>query len=97
MDRFVPLSTLEYFTQGNTMMGSVTPEHLTADPLAKVFNYRVFAQDDALCAAYYIDNLCFELTDQNAVVYASFPLCEDGIDQAAEWLHKAYLTYEKTA
>ena len=97
MDRFVPLSTPEYFTQGNTMTGSVTPEHLTANPLAKVFNYRVWMQDDALSAAYFIDNRCFALTDQNAVVAASFPMSEEGIDQAAEWLRAAYEAYEQTA
>ena len=97
MDRFVPLSTIEYFTQGNTMIGSVTPEHLTANPLAKIFQYRVFQEDDALTALYYIDNVCFDLTDQSAVVRASFPLNEGGIDEAAEWLHQAYNAYEQTA
>ena len=48
MNRLIPLSTIEYFTQGNTMIGSVTPEELVADPLAKLFHYRAFADGDKL-------------------------------------------------
>lgn len=44
MERLIPLSTLEYFTQKNKMLGSVTPEDLVADPLARVFNYRVYVR-----------------------------------------------------
>lgn len=96
MDRFVPLSTPEYFTQGNTMMGSVTPEDLVANPLAKVFNYRVWFEDGKLTAEYFIDNRCYDLTDRDKIVQETFAMSEEGIDEAAEWLHKAYDAYEPT-
>ena len=96
MDRFVPLSTPEYFTQGNTMMGSVTPEDLVGNPLAKGFNYRVWMEDGALVAEYFIDNRCYDLTDRDKIVRGTFPMDESGIDQAAAWLGEAYRAYEPT-
>ena len=95
-ERFVPLSTVEYFTQGNTMMGTVTPEDLIANPLAKVFNYRVGEQDGALVAEVFIDNRCYDLTDRDKIVRAAFDMSEQGIDDAAEWLHEIYQAYEPT-
>ena len=92
-ERFVPLSSVEYFAQGNTMMGSLTPESLVADPLAKVFNYRVGVQDGALTAEAFIDNRCYELTDREGIVRADFALSEQGIDEAAAWLQSVYLPY----
>ena len=96
MDRFVPLSTPEYFTQGNTMMGSVTPEDLVGDPLAKIFNYRVWSEDGALVAEVFIDNRCYDLTDRDKIVRGTFEMSEKGIDDAAAWLHEQYLAYEQT-
>ena len=92
-ERFVPLSTVEFFTQGNTMMGSVTPECFVADPLAKVFNYRAWAQDDALVAEVFIDNRCYELTDHDKIIRAEFAVSEQGIDDAAAWLQDVYSSY----
>lgn len=96
MTRMIPLSTIEYFTQGNTMMGSVTPEELVADPLALLFHYRVFADEDKLTALYFIDNRCFDLTDKAKVVQNDFELSPDGIDAAASWLEARYREYERT-
>lgn len=90
MERMIPLSTIEYFTQGNTMLGSVTPEDLVADPLAVVFHYRAFAADSRLRALYFTDNRCFDLTDKAKVVQSDFELSEDGIDAAAAWLEARY-------
>ena len=96
MERMIPLSTIEYFTQGNTMIGSVTPEELVADPLAKLFNYRVFADGEKLAALYFVDNRCFDLTDKAKVVRNDFELSPDGIDAAAAWLEARYREYERT-
>ena len=95
-ERFVPLSTVEYFTQGNTMMGSVTPEDFVANPLAKIFNYRVWEQDGELVAEVFIDNRCYDLTDRDKIVRAVFEMSEQGIDDAAAWLHDVYRAYEPT-
>ena len=97
MERLIPLSTIEYFTQGNTMIGSVTPEELVAEPLAKLFHYRVFADDGSLTALYFIDNRCFDLTDKEKLVQRSFDLSPDGIDAAAAWLEAEYRAYERGA
>ena len=95
MERLIPLSTIEYFTQGNTMLGSVTPEDLVADPLAIVFNYRAFAADGKLRALYYTDNRCYDLTDKAKVVQNDFELSEAGIDAAAAWLEARYYEYAR--
>ena len=95
MNRLIPLSTIEYFTQGNTMLGSVTPEALVADPLAMLFHYRVFADDGKLTALYFIDNRCFDLTDKAKVVRNDFELSPDGIDAAASWLEARYHEYAR--
>lgn len=92
--RLIPLSTIEFFTQGNTMIGSVTPEDLVADPLAMLFHYRVFADGDKLTALYFVDNRCFDLTDKAKVVQNGFELSPDGIDAAAAWLEARYREYE---
>ena len=92
-ERFVPLSTVEFFTQGNTVMGSVTPEQFVANPLAKVFNYRAWAQDGALVTEAFIDNRCYELTDRDKIVRAEFDVSEQGIDDAAAWLQDVYRAY----
>ena len=97
MDRFVPLSTPEYFTQGNTMMGSVTPEDRVADPLAKIFHYRAHYDGEHLETEYFIDNRCYDLTDRDAIVRETFEMSEQGIDDAAAWLHEAYIRYEQSA
>ena len=86
MKREIPLSTIEFFTQGNVMIGSVTPDEMVADPLAMLFHYRVFAEDGKLTALYFIDNRCFDLTDKAKVVRNDFELSSDGIDAAAAWL-----------
>ena len=78
------------------MMGSVTPEDLVANPLAKIFNYRVWAEDGALTAEYFIDNRCYDLTDRDKIVRGTFEMSEKGIDDAAEWLRSAYDAYEPT-
>ncbi len=96
MNRLIPLSTIEYFTQGNTMIGSVTPEELVADPLALLFHYRVFADADKLTALYFIDNRCFDLTDKAKVEQSDFELSPDGIDAAAAWLEARYAAYART-
>lgn len=96
MARMIPLSTIEYFTQGNTMLGSVTPEDLVAQPLAKLFHYRVFAADGRLTALYFIDNRCYDLTDKAKAVQNDFELSEDGIDAAAAWLEAQYRVWERT-
>lgn len=95
MERMIPLSTIEYFTQGNTMLGSVTPEDLVAQPLAKLFHYRVFAADGKLIALYFIDNRCYDLTDKAKVVQNEFELNPDGIDAAAAWLEAQYRLWER--
>lgn len=95
MNRLIPLSTIEYFTQGNTMIGSVTPEELVADPLAKLFHYRAFADGDKLTALYFVDDRCFDLTDKAKVVQNDFELSPDGIDAAAAWLEARYREYER--
>ena len=96
MKRLIPLSTIEFFTQGNTMIGSVTPDELVADPLAKLFHYRAFADGDNLAALYFIDNRCFDLTDKEKVVRNDFELSPDGIDAASSWLEARYHEYERT-
>ncbi len=96
MNRLIPLSTIEYFTQGNVMLGSVTPDELVADPLAKLFHYRAFADGEKLTALYFIDNVCFDLTDKAKVVQNDFELSPDGIDAAAAWLEARYREYERT-
>ena len=96
MKREIPLSTIEFFTQGNTMIGSVTPEALVADPLAKLFHYRAFADGDKLTALYFIDNRCFDLTDKEKVVRNDFELSPDGIDAASAWLEARYREYERS-
>ena len=96
MNRLIPLSTIEYFTQGNTMIGSVTPDELVADALAKLFHYRVFADGEKLAALYFIDNVCFDLTDKAKAVRNDFELSPDGIDAAAAWLEARYRAYERT-
>ena len=93
MNRLIPLSTIEYFTQGNTMLGSVTPDELVAEPLAKLFHYRVFADGDKLAALYFIDNVCFDLTDKEKVVRNDFELSPAGIDAAAAWLEARYRAF----
>lgn len=96
MERLVPLSTLEYFTQDNMMLGSLTPEDLIADPLAPVFSYRVYAKEDVLHAEYFIDNKCFDLTDKEKVRHNTFAVSVEGIDEAAAWLENEYYKYERT-
>jgi hypothetical protein len=96
MKRLIPLSTIEYFTQGNTMIGSVTPEELVADPLAELFHYRVFADGEKLTALYFIDNRCYDLTDKSKVAQNDFELSPDGIDAAAAWLEAQYHAYART-
>lgn len=96
MSRLIPLSTIEFFTQGNTVMGSVTPEALVADPLAELFHYRAFADGDKLTALYFIDNRCFDLTDKAKVVRNDFELSPDGIDAAAAWLEARYRVFERS-
>lgn len=93
MQRLIPLSTIEYFTQGNTMIGSVTPAERIADPLAMLFHYRAFADDGKLAALYFVDNRCYELTDKAKVVRNDFELSPDGIDAAAAWLEAQYHAY----
>lgn len=95
MKRLIPLSTIEYFTQGNTMIGSLTPDELIADPTAKLFRYRAFADDGKLTALYFIDNRCYELTDKAKVVQNDFELSPDGIDAAAAWLEARYRDFER--
>ncbi len=95
MERLIPLSTIEFFTQGNTMIGSVTPDELVADPLAKLFHYRAFADGDKLTALYFVDNRCFDLTDKEKVVQNDFALSPDGIDAAAAWLEARCHEYER--
>ena len=95
MERMIPLSTIEYFTQGNTMMGSVTPEDLVGDPLAYLFHYRAFADEGKLVALYFVDNRCFDLTDPEKVVRNDFELSADGIEAASAWLEARYHAYER--
>ena len=95
MERLVPLSTPEYFTQKNTMLGSLTPEEYIAQPMAKIFNYRVWAQGDQLIAEYFIDNKCYDLTDKDKVQSHSFVMTQQGIDEAASWLEAQYRLYER--
>lgn len=95
MERLVPLSTIEYFTQKNKMLGSLTPEDYIAQPMAMIFNYRVYAEQERLVAAYFIDNKCYDLTDKDKVVRAEFDLTAEGIDRAAAWLESEYRIYER--
>lgn len=95
MERLVPLSTIEYFTQKNMMLGSLTPESYIAQPLAMIFNYRAYAKDERLVAEYFIDNKCYDLTDKDKVCAKDFDLTVEGIDQAAAWLEAEYRIYER--
>ena len=95
MERLIPLSTIEYFTQGNAMSGSVTPEESVADPLAIVFCYRAFAEDGVLRALYFTDNRCYDLTDKAKVVQNDFELSEAGIDAASAWLEARYREFAR--
>jgi len=96
MNRLIPLSTIEYFTQGNTMVGSVTPEELVADPLAKLFHYRAFADGEKLTALYFVDNVCYDLTDKEKTVQNDFELSPDGIEAASAWLEARYHEYARS-
>ena len=77
------------------MLGSVTPDDLIGDPLAPVFNYRVFIRDDALTAEYFIDNKCYDLTDKSKIRQSTFAVSAEGIDEAAAWLEAEYHKYER--
>lgn len=96
MNRLIPLSTIEYFTQGNAMIGSVTPDEMVADPLAMLFHYRAFADGDKLTALYFIDNRCYDLTDKAKAVQNDFELSPDGIEAACAWLEARYRDYERS-
>lgn len=95
MERLIPLSTLEYFTQKNMMLGSVTPEDYVAKPLAPIFNYRVYAKEEQLIAEYFVDNKCYDLTDKEKVRSNTFEVSVEGIDAAAKWLEAEYRVYER--
>ena len=96
MERLIPLSTLEYFTQKNMMLGSVTPDFFLAKPLAPIFNYRVYVKDERLVAEYFVDNKCYDLTDKEKVRSNDFEVSVQGIDDAATWLEAEYREYERT-
>lgn len=95
-DRQIKLPKLAFFEQKNMTTGSCTPEDLIARPLEPIFNYRAMAQDGALAAEYYIDNKCYELTDPDDIHRNAFPLSDDGIRAAEQWLESEYAAYDKT-
>ena len=95
MDKHAVLPKLEFFTQKNMTTGSLTPEDLIGRPLEPIFNYRVWAQDGRLAAAYYIDSRCYELTDKDKICRGDFDLSPEGIRAAEQWLDAEYVKYEK--
>ncbi len=98
MQNKIELSTLSYFTQGNAMLGSCTPEDAVGELLAKVFNYRVSYNKEEKCleALYFIDNKCYDLTDKEKVVKRSFESSDEGIESASKWLLDEYNKYLRT-
>lgn len=98
----ISLPELAYFTQKNTMIGSCTPEDFIGNPLAPVFNYRVyFAKGDdtgtaSIEAIYFIDCKCYELTDKEKVIKKCFEASEEGIFEASKWLEDEYNNYLRT-
>ncbi len=104
MEKKIELSILPYFTQGNTMIGSCTPDDYVGELLAKIFNYRVSyvktkdeeKSEEYLEALYFIDNKCYELTDKSKVVSEKFEPSDEGIEAASKWLLNEYNKYLRT-
>lgn len=98
MSAEISLSPLPFFTQGNTMIGSCTPEDFVGELLAKIFNYRVFynKEEKVIEALYFVDNKCYELTDKEKVVTNKFESSDEGLEAASKWLLDEYNKYLRT-
>ena len=104
MDNKISLYNLSYFEQGNTMMGSCTPQELGGVLLAKIFNYRVSyvkkkneeGEQAYIEALYFVDNKCFDLTEKENVVTKTFDPSDEGIEAASKWLLEEYNKYART-
>ncbi len=106
----IPLYKLPYFSQGNTMIGSCTPEDAIGDVFADIFNYRVsYGKEEIkneageatenrvfIRALYFIDSKCYELTDKSKVVTKDFEPSDEGIEEASKWLLNEYNKYLRT-
>lgn len=71
------IPAFSYFEQNNPFAGS-----LRAD-----FRFRVARQEDALSAAVWHRDICFEMADDK--VEQRFPLTEEGLQSAVEWISAA--------
>lgn len=71
------IPAFSYFEQNNPYTGS-----LRAD-----FRFRVAQKDDMLSAAVWHQDICFEMADDK--VEQSFPLTEEGLQAAVEWISAA--------
>lgn len=99
MTQKITLSTVSYFAQGNTFTGSLTPPQFVANPLADIFNYRVYCRnsdgENSLAAEHYIGCKCYELTEKEKISSASFDVTRDGILKAEAFLQKAFDEFVK--
>ena len=100
MSQRAQLPTVDFFTQGNVMTGSCTPEQFVGKLKAEIFNYRAECKktDECKClsACYYIGNKCFALTDAESVVSQTFDATQHGVDEAQSWLSGQYSDFLRT-
>ena len=85
---------MQFHGKGNTYIGSLGTDPETGMINKNILNYRVWIEEkedgNELRAVCYRGLKCFEETAEENKIYMTFPACDDGVNQAKEWIEKIY-------
>ena len=86
MERELEIQKFHYFEEGNFYAGQKTKDPETG----RMLRYRVepFLKETLLRAYAWTEDLCFERAKN--VEQREYPLTEEGLEQAVEWLESRY-------